>query len=151
MSTETNKAKVRAFWEEAMSKGNMAAVDALVDPDEIVHSYPDDPASGHGPAVIKGSVTAFRASWADLHATVGLQIAEGEWVMTQWTLHGTYQGGDPTLPETAIGKSMMITGISINRFDHNMSVEAWTEMDRLGMLQQLGILPAPKQAEERGH
>jgi len=65
--------------------------------------------------------------------------------MTRWTARGTYQGGDPTLPAAAVGKPATITGISINRFAGGKSVESWTEYDRLGMLQQLGVMPAERQ------
>src|SRR6266545_2445325 len=64
----------------------------------------------------KQFVTTLRTSWPDVRIAVEHQIAEGDWVMTRWTARGTYQGGDPTLPATAIGKPATITGISINRF-----------------------------------
>ena len=72
-------------------------------------------------------------------------MAEGDLVMTRWTAHGTYQGCDPTLPEAAVGKQATVTGISINRFEHGKSVESWGELDRLGMLRQLGVIPFAKQ------
>ena len=56
------------------------------------------------------------------------------------------RGGDPTLPETAVGKQATATGIVINRFEHGKSVESWGEVDRLGMLRQLEVFPFTKQA-----
>jgi predicted ester cyclase len=146
MSAEENKAKVRGFWEEAMNKGNLAAIDDLVAPNEVAHGYADEPLSDPGPEAIKGFIAAFRKSWPDIHSTVEMQIAEGDWVVTRWMAHGTYQGGDPTIPDTAVGKQARVTGISINRFENGKSVESWNEVDRLGMLLQLGVAPLAQQA-----
>jgi predicted ester cyclase len=146
MSSEANKAKVRGFWEEAVSKGNLATIDDLVASNEIVHDYPDEPPSDSGPEASRRFVTALRTWWPDIQATVESQIAEGDLIMTRWTAHGTYQGGDPTLPETAVGKQATVTGIAINRFENGKSVESWGEVDRLGMLRQLGVIPFAKQA-----
>ena len=52
MTTTDNKAKVRRFYEEACNTGNLAAIDALVAPEEINHPYPGDPDSGRGPEAI---------------------------------------------------------------------------------------------------
>jgi predicted ester cyclase len=145
MTTTDNKAKVSRFYEEACNMGNLAAIDDLVAPEEINHPYPGDPDSGRGPEATKQFVTTLRTSWPDIRIAVEHQIAEGDWVMTRWTARGTYQGGDPTLPATAVGKPATITGISINRFAGGKSVESWTEYDRLGMLQQLGVMPAQRQ------
>ncbi len=41
------------------------------------------------------------------------------------------------------GKHVTITGIDINRFVGGKSVEHWAEMDALGMMQQLGVIPPP--------
>ena len=40
------------------------------------------------------------------------------------------------------GKQGTVTGIGIGRFEGGKLVEAWTEFDALGMLQQLGVVPA---------
>jgi predicted ester cyclase len=41
----------------------------------------------------------------------------------------------------ATGKDVKITGISIDRFENGKVVEAWSNWDSLGMLQQLGVVP----------
>jgi predicted ester cyclase len=40
------------------------------------------------------------------------------------------------------GKSIAITGISIERIAGGKMAETWVNFDLLGMLQQLGIAPA---------
>jgi hypothetical protein len=39
-----------------------------------------------------------------------------------------------------------LTGISIWRVDGGNIVESWHELDNLGLMQQLGVIPAPGQA-----
>jgi len=40
------------------------------------------------------------------------------------------------------GKQVTITGIAISRIVGGKTVEEWGEMDNLGMMQQLGVVPA---------
>jgi hypothetical protein len=38
-----------------------------------------------------------------------------------------------------------VTGISIERIANGKMVETWVNFDALGMMQQLGVIPAPGQ------
>ena len=44
------------------------------------------------------------------------------------------------------GKGVTVSGITISRLENGMVVEEWTTWDTLGMLVQLGAIPAPAQA-----
>ena len=44
------------------------------------------------------------------------------------------------------GKQFTMPGISVVRLDGGKSVEQWVVHDQLGMLQQLGLVPTPAQA-----
>jgi predicted ester cyclase len=44
------------------------------------------------------------------------------------------------------GKHVTVTGVVISRFAGGKSVEDWELIDSLGMLQQLGAIPAPELA-----
>ena len=44
------------------------------------------------------------------------------------------------------GKQFSMPGISVVRLDGGKSVGQWVVHDQLGMLQQLGLIPAPAQA-----
>lgn len=44
------------------------------------------------------------------------------------------------------GKQFTMPGISLVRLDSGKVVEAWVAQNQLGMLQQLGLAPAPAQA-----
>jgi predicted ester cyclase len=72
-------------------------------------------------------------------------VAEGDKVVMRFRGSGTHQGGTEVFgPPT--GKRMEITGITIKRVSEGKVVEAWTNFDALGMMQQLGMIPEPGQA-----
>jgi predicted ester cyclase len=79
-----------------------------------------------------------------LHFTVEDIIAEGDKVVARLTARGTQQGEFMGIPPT--GKRATVTAIDINRMVGGKSVEHWLEMDTLGLLQQLGVVPMPGQA-----
>lgn len=74
----------------------------------------------------------------DLQFTIEDMIAEGDKVTTPFTERGTQRGELMGAP--ASGKPFTLTGISISRFEHGKIGEVWGEFDRLGMLQQLGLI-----------
>src|SRR2546423_11609415 len=75
----------------------------------------------------------------DFHATIEEQIAEGDLVVTRWSVQGTHQGmfrgHSPT------GKQMSVTGIVIDRIVDGKAVEGWVEIDTLHQIQRLGVQP----------
>ncbi len=139
MSTEDNKATVRRFYEEVFNKKNIAGVDAFVGPNAIDHGLP--PGLSTGVEGTKQFIGMYLAAFPDLHVTVEDLIAEGDTVTSRWTTRGTHQGELMGIPPT--GKQVTVTGIEIYRFAGGKSVEHWLEFDALGMLQQLGVIPAP--------
>ena len=83
-----------------------------------------------------------RAAFPDLHFKVEDQIAAGDRVVTRWTASGTHAGEFQGIP--ADRQAVRITGIDIDRFVDGKVVECWPEVNELGLLQQLGVLPAPE-------
>lgn len=61
-----------------------------------------------------------------------------------WTAHGTHHGDLMGVPLTH--KQVTITGITLERLADGKIVEEWNIWDQLGLLQQLGAVPAPRQA-----
>ena len=138
-SSEENKAISRRADEELFDRGNLDVADELFAPNFVFH----DPASGedwHGPESVKRYASMMRAAFPDLHYAVEDQIAEGDKVVTRWTIRGTHQGeieefGPPT------GKQAELQGISIHRIEGGKIVEEWNRYDNLSLLQQLGLVP----------
>lgn len=141
MSTEDNKTNVRRFIEEGWNQGNTAVFDELFAADYLGHD-PNGPL--HGPEGFKQYFATYRSAFPDTHLTIEDQIAEGDKVVTRWTATGTHQG--PLMGIVPSGKHVTITGITITRVASGKAVEAWVNFDTLGMLQQIGTIPAPGQA-----
>lgn len=137
MSTEENKATVRRWVEAAWNTGDLALADELYPPTYILH----DPARPvQGPEGLKQFVSMFRTAFPDLHFTLEDIIAEGEKVVWRYTARGTHQGELMGIPPTGI--AVTVSGMVCSRFSDGKWVEDWSNYDALGMLQQLGVIPA---------
>jgi len=142
MSTEQNKAVVRRFFEEGLSKTNNAVFDELLDPAFSLHGAP--PGLPPGPAGLKLLVGMFRTAFPDYRDTLEEVMAEGDKVVARWTFRGTQQGDFQGVRPT--GKEVVMTGISIFRLAGNKITDDWTVFDLLGLMQQLGVVPASGRA-----
>jgi len=144
MSTEQNKAVVRRLFEEAFGKGNLAVLDEIVAPNQVNGGPGALPGMPSGPEGAKMLITNYRNAFPDLRFTIDEQVAEGNTVVTRWTAHGTHNGELAGLPAT--GKPATVVGMGIDRIENGKIVESWGLFDQFGMLQQLGVIPAPGQA-----
>jgi steroid delta-isomerase-like uncharacterized protein len=142
MSAEDNKALVRRYYEDAWNKHNPTVVDELFRADFVDRS-PDVPGIPHTREGLKQFMGMYLRAFPDAHITIEDQLAEGDQVVTRWTGHGTQTGEFMDLPPS--GKKVTVLGLEIDRLAGGQIVESWTSFDQLGMLQQLGALPAPKQ------
>src|SRR5207244_7625397 len=79
----------------------------------------------------------------DANVTVEEQLVDGDRVVTRWTGRGTQTGEFMEMPPS--GKKVAVPGVQIDRFSGDKIVEEWALFDQLGMLQQLGAVPAPRQ------
>jgi steroid delta-isomerase-like uncharacterized protein len=139
--SKQNKAIARKVFEDVQSQKNLALVDELVTGDYVGHTPLTDI---HGPEGAKQFEEMLNEAFPDYQVTVEDQIAEGDKVVTRWTCRGTHQGQFQGMPPT--GKQMTMTGITIFRIANGKLIEGWMNPDLLGMLQQLGVAPAPEQA-----
>jgi steroid delta-isomerase-like uncharacterized protein len=136
MSIEENKAIVRKFFEEGPSKGNIRAANELLSPDFVMHiPLPACP----GIEGINEVITTCRAAFEHLNVTVEDMIAEGDKVVARFVARGIHTGNFMALPPT--GKSVTMTGIEIFRIKDGKIAELWGEVNLLGLMQQLGIIP----------
>lgn len=140
---EKNKAiTIRA--EELWNTGNLAIADEICATDFVNH----DP---NAPDVrdlesYKGFIGMVRTGLPDFHVTIEDLVTEGDKVASRWTARGTHQGEFFGIPPT--GKQATWTGMTIYRFAGGKIVEAWWIKDVMGLLQQLGVIPPPGQAEK---
>jgi len=141
---EQNKEIVRRYAEEE-DKGNLLEIiDEIVAPDVIYH-YPNNH-TVNGLDSIKESSPQFHIAFPDLKHTIEFQAAEGEYVTTRYTWRGTHKGKYLGVEPT--GKELTFTFIDIARVKDGKVVEAWVELDYLGMYQQLGMELKSKEGEK---
>lgn len=138
ISIQENKALIRRFYEEVFNKKNLAAVDKFYAPNHIDHTLPAG--LPVGPEGTKKAIEIIMTAFPDLHVTIEDMIAEGDKVVTRFTTHGTQQGPLGGIPPT--GKPVAISTIEVTRIEDGKIIEDWGLDDRLGMLQQLGMIPA---------
>ena len=137
---EANKAIIRRY-RQAHNQNDMAALDEIIAADIISHSaLPGLPAGREGGKMAhQGSLAAF----PDGRTTTDDLVAEGDKVVERFTFVGTQKGDFMGIP--ASGKQVRVTGMSIFRIANGKIVEHWGENDGMGLLAQLGVLPAPGQ------
>jgi steroid delta-isomerase-like uncharacterized protein len=134
--SEQNKAAVHRLIAEVWNRGNFAVVDELVAPNYVGHSSTET----RGREGYTQFFSRLRTAFPDIQFTVGDQIVEGDRVVARWTARGTHVGEYAGLPPT--GKSGVVTGITVFRIPEGEVRECWTNADELGLLQQLGVVPA---------
>ena len=139
MSADQNKAVVNRFFDEVCNARKLAAADEIFTAD---HTYHDPSApTGPGPDGMRQVIALYHTSFPDARWTVEDQLADGDMVVTRWTGRGTHGAELMGLPST--GKQVMVPGIWIHRLAGGKIAESWNVWDTLGMLQQLGAIPAP--------
>jgi steroid delta-isomerase-like uncharacterized protein len=139
MSLDENKALFRRWFEDVVNANDYSVVDELLAPDYVAH-FPGAPApidcDGH-----KGMVEMFAAAFPDWQESIQDVIAEGDRVVLRVTAGGTHEGEFQGVAPT--GKTVSITGMGIVRIAEGRIAESWWEFDALGLMQQLGAIPAP--------
>jgi predicted ester cyclase len=131
MSTESNKAVIRRGFEEGINQGNLSVFDELVAPTYVNHTFP---APVTGPDAMKGAVQAFKTGFPDMQITLEDVLAEGDRVATRGYFNG--------IPAT--GKAIKVNYSDVWRLEDGKPVENWVQIDMMGLLQQLGVIPTPE-------
>jgi steroid delta-isomerase-like uncharacterized protein len=136
MTSDDNNALVRQFIERVFERGEMAAVDDLVAEDFVPHTYPGT-TDREG---LKRAMERVSQGIADARFTIEDVIAEGDRVAVRLTSGATQVGEFMGMPPS--GKHYAIEEIHIFRIRDGRISEHWHQFDQLGMMRQLGIMPA---------
>jgi steroid delta-isomerase-like uncharacterized protein len=143
MSAEANKAVIRRWW-AAMNQGQGAdVIDEVYAADYVLHD-PTQPEPVVGTQGVHEFVAAVSAAFPDLHMIVEDLVAEGDRVVQRLTARGTHQGEFLGVP--ASGDAVTVWLIVISRIADGKVAEEWQLLDALGLMQQIGAIPAPGSA-----
>ena len=143
MATEQDKALIRRFIEEIFNRGNMSVADEILAPNFVEHEeLPGGIPKGREGVIVM--TTMLRSAFPDFKATIEDILAEGDKVVIRMTWSGTHKGEFMGIPAT--GKSVSFGVIDIIRIAGGKLVEHWGQMDSMGLMQQIGAIPAPAEA-----
>jgi len=123
---------------DVISKNDMASFQKNLDP-KFHAVYSDVASRAH-------------AAFPDMKLSVDDVIAEGDKVVTRWTMTGTHKGvsRQSVLGEVKpTGKSVKVQGITIHQLANGVIVNSWGVTGKLEALQQLGLVGDYAKAVER--
>jgi len=128
-----NKRNVDRLFEACFNHGDVGLLDELVSPEYVVLQ------GEQGPAGFRGIVLGLRTAFPDIHYTVDDLVAESDKVAVRWHWSGTHEAPFRAFP--ASHHKVSSTGAGIFRFRDGKIIAATLETDRLGFLQQVGVVP----------
>jgi len=135
---EANKLIMLRFTEFINTASEKLAVE-LISPDAVFH-VPGRPEPMRGAAGYLAIIGMMRGGFPDIQWTLEETIAEGDKVAARFTMRGTHQGTFFGLPPT--GKKIVVQAMNFYRLTGGQFVEERGQPDLLGLLQQIGAVPA---------
>jgi steroid delta-isomerase-like uncharacterized protein len=134
---EENKEVYRRII-DAVSRGDVDALDALVAANLVDHNPVPDQAPGR--EGFKQWVAAARTAFPDMQGTVEDVVAEGDRVAARMTWRGTHRG--EFLGVEGTGRSVTFEAFHLVRFSDGLAAEWWGTADLLGALDQISSAPS---------
>jgi predicted ester cyclase len=130
---EINMRAIRSLYDECFNAGALEGLDALVAPDYL------GPQGERGPDGFRNTIRGIQTGIPDIRYTIDEVLAAGDAVAVRWTWRGTHTG---TLREFAPSqKPVTNPGIALFHLKDGKIVSAAVQTDRLGLLQQIGVIP----------
>jgi predicted ester cyclase len=135
-----NKQLVDDFIQDLFTKCDLGAVDRYLDP-AFVNNDPPYPGAPAGPEGMRQAAVMFRAALPDWHSDLDQLVQEDDIVVERFTASGTHTGAE-LMGVPATGRTIVLAGINVFRIADGRIVERWGRLDELGLLRQLGLVPA---------
>ena len=135
---QRNRELIGRYFEGWANRGDPRVAAALIATNVVLYNPP---------AVVRSledyqrGMAVFHRAFPDLHYTIDDEVAERDRVAVRWTLRATNLGEYQGRP--ASGQVVTVTGTSTFRIAGGKIQEIWVNMDRVGMMQQMGWLPGP--------
>jgi steroid delta-isomerase-like uncharacterized protein len=136
--SDENIAVSRRFA-DAIAKGSAQAVQAELAPN-FVGYFPGLPSALDVEGMTQ-LVNVFGSAFPGSHFDVHDEFSAGDKAVIRWTYQAVHRGEFQGLPPT--GRPVAVSGITILRLKDGKIVEYAVELDQLGLLRQLGVVPAP--------
>ena len=133
MSTDANKQLVERFVHEVLAGGQVDAIDELVAPDFVSHTWDMTDA---GRDKLKATTPQMHQRLADVEMSIEDLVAEDGQVVARLTSSATPTGDFMGMP--AAGKRYTIGELHWFRVRDGRLVEHWHQIDGLGLMRQIG-------------
>lgn len=130
---------VAEFIDKVLSQGE---IDATGDYfwEDVVELEPF-PGQGPGLEGLKDLLRMLRNAFPDMYWMVQEQMEDGDKVMTRFIWTGTHQGDFMGVPPS--GNHASVWGMVIDRFEGDKIKDTRIIMDVMGLMMQIGAIPAP--------
>ena len=136
---QENSALIRRWFEEVWNQGRMEAIDEMASPDVIGHGQAQHD-TDVGLHEFRNFAVGLRSAFPDMKVVIDQTLEQGDKVVARWTATMTHKGEFLGIAPT--GKKATITGTSTQRISGGKIVEGWDNWDQLGLLVQIGAVPA---------
>jgi predicted ester cyclase len=138
MTDDPGQTALRRLCEEALAGGRFDVADAILATDAELHLPPLG--DGKGSAPFKKWARSWRKGLPDLRVTMDSEFAENGRIAARFTCVGTNTsslfGFRPTKAP------LTVAGMGLGHVSGSQIGFLWVEVDLLGVLQQLGVVPA---------
>jgi steroid delta-isomerase-like uncharacterized protein len=141
--TDTVRGLVRRFTDEVLNGHDLAGALTELVAEDFVEQNPL-PGQGPGRAGLRDVLAGMNAAFPDIHWDVRDTVVEGDRVATLSVWSGTHRGEFMGIPAT--GRSVSVEAWTLDRYTGGQLTESRIIMDVVGLLTQLGVLPAPAAA-----
>ena len=138
--TVANKALEGRLFEEVWNQKTIAVIDEIISSDCIIHDSSGEFIGYEGYQQFHGM---FNAAFSNIHFAIEDQIAEGNLVVTRWLNTATHT--DELMGVPATGTETVSAGMTVSRHAEGKIVEQWNVWDMVGLLQQIGAMPASRE------
>ncbi|MEM5475743.1 ester cyclase [Pacificibacter sp. AS14] len=135
MTTDSNKALVRAYHTELWEKGDKTSIDRYWSADAKVDVTDFD---SNAIDAIHDDVARYWGAFKDVETEILTLVAEGDQVVLHWQTSGLHFG--PYGDVAATNKRITMAGIDILRIENERIVECSSMWDGLSVYDQLGVL-----------
>ena len=138
--SDDNEAVLRRAIEK-WNQGDLTGYLEHYDANVVLHGFPPGLPLG-----VAGAKLFYDQLWGAFPApqlTLDEVMSQGDKVACHFTMRATHSGDFMGIPAT--GKEITLPGITILRYSGGKCVERWNQADLLGLMQQLGAVPAPQQ------
>lgn len=134
-SESVNVAAVRRLYDEALNQNRPELLPELISQDIVFHGTTEE----HGSSAYREMTDRLRLAFGDLRFTIHDLISADDRVVVRWSMDAKHQGPLGGIPAT--GKQIHQRANVIYRLEGGKIVEAWAQMDQLGVLRQIGVDP----------